>query len=129
MNRLLILAIALASCTKQPTADICQTKTKYQVTHMMHLKPNGKVLIIAPESSPLFGQHDYQMQEMTVEMTDTAYFISQLGTDGWHTGHSPMTWNGCSPATVGCHTVLSFDGEQLSWYQDDVLITYYIQAL
>jgi len=128
MKYLIIIALALASCTKT-TVDVCETKTKYQVTHKTLLKPNGKLLIAAPESSPLFGQHDMQMSEMTVEMTDTAYFISQLMSNGWHTGHSPMTWDGCTPATVGCYTVHEFTDEYISWYQQGTLITSFLVKL
>ena len=121
------LALALASCAKV-TEPTCDSKTVYQVTHKTWHE-NGKTKLICPPSSPMFGQHDIQMSETTIELTDTAFIVSQLMNEGWMTGHSPMTWNGCTPETVGCHTVLFFDGEQLSWYQGDVLITYYIQAL
>ena len=127
MHKALILAVALASCTKQP--NVCSTKTEYQVTHKTFLRPNGNLLIVAPESSPLFGQHDIQMAETRIQLTDTAYIGSQLMSNGWHTGQSPMTWNGCTPATVGCYTVLEFTDDYISWNQQGTIITSYLVKL
>ena len=128
MYRLIILAAALASCTK-PAADVCSTKTEYQVTHKTFLRPNGDLLIVAPESSPLFGQHDVQMSETRIQLTDTAYINSQLMSNGWHTGQSPMTWDGCTPATVGCYTIMEFTDDHISWNQQGTIITSYLAKL
>ncbi len=127
MYRLIILATALASCAKP--ADICSTKTEYQVTHKTFLRPNGNLLIVAPESSPLFGQHDIQMSETRIQLTDTAYINSQLMSNGWHTGQSPMTWNECTPATVGCYQILEFTDSTISWNQQGTIITNHIAKL
>ena len=128
MYKILILAAALASCAKQP-ADVCSTKTEYHVTHKTFLQPNGDLLIVAPESSPLFGQHDIQMAETRIQLTDTAHITSQLMSNGWHTGQSPMTWDGCTPATVGCYTILEFTDDYISWNQQGTIITSYLVKL
>lgn len=125
MNRLITIAIAisLASCSKQQGPEPCPTKRQYQVLHKLFVYDNGDVLLICPESSPLFDQRDAQMAETRIQLTDTAFISSQLMSQGWSTGHCPMTWTGCSPATIGCRTAELNSNLELSWYQRETSCT------
>ena len=125
MKRLITIAIAisLASCSKQQSPEPCLTKRQYQVLHKLFVYDNGDVLLICPESSPLFGQHDAQMAETRIQLTDTAFISSQLMDQGWKTDQCPMTCTGCSPATVGCRTAELNSNLELSWYQHETSCT------
>lgn len=125
MNRLITIAIAisLAACSKQQGPEPCPTKRQYQVLHKLFVYDNGDVLLICPESSPLFDQRDAQMPETRIQLTDTAFISSQLMSQGWSTGQCPMTWAGCSPATIGCRTAELNDNLELSWYQRETSCT------
>ena len=125
MPRLITIAIAIsmASCSKTQEPVLCPAKAEYQVLHKLFVYDNGEVLLICPESSPMFGQHDAQMPETRIQLTDTAFISSQLMDQGWKTDQCPMTWTGCNPATIGCRTVLDFSGDQLSWYQHETSCT------
>ena len=125
MNRLITIAIAisLASCAKDQGPEPCTAKTEYQVLHKLFVYDNGDVLLSCSESSPLFAQRDAYMAETKIQLTDTAFISSQLMDQGWKTDQCPMTWAGCTPATIGCRTVSDFTSDQLSWYQRETSCT------
>ena len=125
MNRLITIAIAisLASCAKDQGPEPCTAQTEYQVLHKLFVYDNGDVLLSCSESSPCFNQRDAYMPETRIQLTDTAFISSQLMDQGWKTDQCPMTWTGCSPATVGCRTAELNSNLELSWYQRETSCT------
>jgi len=124
MKRILIFLMTLGflSCNKDVLPNRILDGT-YEVAYKVWIEPDGTEKIYMPIGSDITGMkiHGWMAQTKLI-FSESSLGISQLSDNGWNTGYVELEWMNNKPLRVGCHYVHSVDQNQISWYQDDVII-------
>ena len=120
------LALLLTSCEKE-NFNSRILDGEYSVSYKVWEEPYGTKKYYYPIGTDVTGMPiTGWMAETKLIFTDDSLGISQLMNEGWSEGYVSLEWMNGVPHRVGCHYVESVTSEQISWYQDDVIIRWYL---
>ena len=101
----------------------------YAVLKKEHIKDNGDTLTFYPMGSDNTVNITGWMAETKLIFTEDSLGIAQLMDQGWSEGYVTLRWNNGVPIQVGCRWVESVSEKHISWYQNDMVIKYYLDKL
>lgn len=123
----LLSLILITSCEKVVEQPTRMFDGSYNVTYKVWIEPNGTEKLFVPIGTDITNMNiTGWMSPTKLVFTSDSLGIFQLMDQGWSDGYVDLEWVGDTPYRVGCHYVESADEVQISWYQDDVIIRWFL---
>ena len=120
---LLLIPLLFLGCEEEIQQPQRILDGMYEIDHKEWILSDGTRKIYVPIGTDITGMSiTGWMAQTTLTFQGDSLNISQLGNNGWVDGWVDVEWIGTKPNQIGCHMVESVDEEQISWYQNDVII-------
>lgn len=128
MKRIIILlaVLSLFSCEKEGEPVRILNGT-YVVESKVWIEADGTEKLFVPLGTDIAGMNiTGWMSQTKLTFQGDSLNIAQLMDQGWSDGWVDVKWMNDKPLQVGCHYIESVSENHIAWFQDDVVIKWFL---